>query len=220
MTAPARRPAIGGVLALGAALLASGGADDQPRRDPTAVSPGAVAYATYCAVCHGERGRGDGPLAPLLAGPLQDLTTLSRRNGGRFPLERVRRAIDGRRPIKAHGAMPAWGDVFRERHGDQDQAADARERITQLASFLASIQQETGAERGRAESAICVFGNPGYAGRCTETAELPEGSAPREACEAILACLNSATCLKTYCGATTIRQGWTLESARRVIVRP
>lgn len=212
-------PAIGAVLALAAALLAMGAADEPARRDKASPSPGAVDYATYCAACHGERGRGDGTLAPLLAGPLPDLTALSRRNGGRFPLEKVRRAIDGRRPIKAHGGMPAWGDAFREPAAGQDQAADAGKRITELASFLASIQQKTGAEKGT-ESALCVFSNPAYAGQCTETAELPEGSSPRDACEAILACLNSATCLKTYCGATTIRQGWTLESARRVVVQP
>ena len=34
-------------------------------------------------------------------------------------------------------------------------------------------------------------------------------------CKPILDCLNDTRCIKTYCGATTIRQGWVLESARR-----
>lgn len=93
-----------------------------------------------------------------------------------------------------------------------------RLRRTATVSFLASVQrQDIGSPETDAASALCVFANPGYAGRCTETADLPEGSSPREACEAILACLNDASCVKNWCGATTIRQGWTLESATRIV---
>jgi hypothetical protein len=135
-----------------------------PERDHSAASAGAQTYRTWCVSCHGEGGRGDGPLVPLLAAPLPDL------------------------------------------------------RTSQLASFLASIQRQNGIP-GTA-SALCVFAHPAYAGRCTETVPLAEGSSPRAACEQILACLNSAVCVKVYCGATTIRQGWTLVSARRIVVQP
>jgi hypothetical protein len=63
-------------------------------------------------------------------------------------------------------------------------------------------------------TAACVFVNPAFAGKCTETATVPDGSTPKQACEVILQCLNSVDCLKTYCQATTVRQGWTLESAK------
>jgi hypothetical protein len=61
--------------------------------------------------------------------------------------------------------------------------------------------------------AVCVFSNPSFAGRCTETTDVQSGSSPRQACEAILGCLNDAACIKSYCKATTIRQGWALDSA-------
>jgi tetratricopeptide (TPR) repeat protein len=64
--------------------------------------------------------------------------------------------------------------------------------------------------------AKCVFSNPLFAGRCTETTDVSKGSSARQACEVILACLNNATCIKTYCEATTIRQGWKLDSATSV----
>ena len=63
-------------------------------------------------------------------------------------------------------------------------------------------------------SATCVFSNPAFAGKCTETAAVANGSTPQKACQEILQCLNSVDCLKTYCQATTVRQGWTLESAK------
>jgi hypothetical protein len=62
--------------------------------------------------------------------------------------------------------------------------------------------------------ATCVFSNPAFAGKCTETAAVANGSTPQQACQEILQCLNSVDCLKTYCQATTVRQGWTLESAK------
>ncbi len=65
----------------------------------------------------------------------------------------------------------------------------------------------------KAARAVCVFSNPGFAGRCTETTGVPADSSARQACEAILGCLNDAACIKSYCEATTIRLGWTLESA-------
>jgi hypothetical protein len=61
--------------------------------------------------------------------------------------------------------------------------------------------------------ATCVFSNPGFSGKCVENADLAEGSTPTQACQAILQCLNDVDCLKTYCQATTIRNGWKLESA-------
>ena len=63
-------------------------------------------------------------------------------------------------------------------------------------------------------TATCVFVNPAFAGKCTETATVADGSTPKQACQVILQCLNSVDCLKTYCQATTVRQGWTLESAK------
>jgi mono/diheme cytochrome c family protein len=185
---------------------------------PSAAAPGAATYQTYCAPCHGKSGRGDGPIAPPLATAPSDLTTLSRRNRGRYPSERVYRVIDGRRPAKAHGAMPAWADAFREPPDGADQAM-VRQKIAQLVDFVASLQR-TPERPGDGRLALCVFSQASIAGRCTESPVLPMGTSARAVCEGILACLNDPACIKTHCGATTIRGGWTLESARRIVVQP
>jgi hypothetical protein len=65
-----------------------------------------------------------------------------------------------------------------------------------------------------APRATCVFTHPAFAGKCTETAVIAEGSSAQQSCDSILKCLNDIACLKTYCQATTIRSGWKLESAK------
>ena len=70
-------------------------------------------YVDYCAACHGEDARGNGPMADVLSIPPADLTTLAARNGGAFPTSRVAAQIDGRDPLLAHGGeMPIFGDFF------------------------------------------------------------------------------------------------------------
>lgn len=76
-------------------------------------SAGARSYAAFCAACHGETGRGDGPVATLLTLPPPDLTVLAARNGGTFPVAEVVYRIDGRVPLSAHGSpMPPFGGMF------------------------------------------------------------------------------------------------------------
>ena len=74
-------------------------------------------FQSHCSVCHGWEGKGDGPYAyaELLKTKMPDLTTLSKRNKGVFPLQRVYEVIDGTEALKAHGTreMPIWGTVYR-----------------------------------------------------------------------------------------------------------
>jgi hypothetical protein len=71
-------------------------------------------YETRCALCHGINAKGGGAFGELLQITIPDLTTLSRKNGGRFPVARVYGVIDGREELKAHGPreMPIWGQHF------------------------------------------------------------------------------------------------------------
>jgi hypothetical protein len=73
-------------------------------------------FESHCVVCHGWEGKGDGPFAhfELLKIKIPDLTTLSRKNNGVFPLQRVYEVIDGTEALKAHGTreMPIWGTVY------------------------------------------------------------------------------------------------------------
>ena len=62
---------------------------------------------------------------------------------------------------------------------------------------------------------VCAFRNPSYVGLCEERTPFVQGKKLDAICRPILDCLNDTRCIKTYCGATTVRQGWVLESATR-----
>jgi hypothetical protein len=70
-----------------------------------------VEYLSHCATCHGDDGKGDGPSAVKLTVKPTDLTVLSRRNKGVFPISAVYAAIDGRNVSPSHNLreMPIWG---------------------------------------------------------------------------------------------------------------
>jgi mono/diheme cytochrome c family protein len=97
-------------------------------------------YKAYCAVCHGANAKGDGPMAASLKTAPSDLTRISARNGGMFPLAKVRRIIAGEDPLAAgHGTrqMPIWGPIFSQVAWDQDLG---RVRVDNLAKYLESLQ--------------------------------------------------------------------------------
>jgi mono/diheme cytochrome c family protein len=49
---------------------------------PTSAADGKEMFTTYCAVCHGTSGKGDGPAAAALKKRPADLTQLARKNNG------------------------------------------------------------------------------------------------------------------------------------------
>ena len=94
-------------------------------------------YSRACTLCHGDFGKGDGPLAPHLINGAPDLTKITKRNNGVFPFVEIMKIIDGRKGIAQHGSleMPAWGDVFRE-----DDLEKSTGRVMLLTLYLHSIQ--------------------------------------------------------------------------------
>lgn len=62
---------------------------------------------------------------------------------------------------------------------------------------------------------VCGFRNTSYTGLCEERTPYEKGKKLEALCKPILDCLNDTRCIKTYCGSTTVRQGWVLESATR-----
>ena len=99
-------------------------------------------YKAYCASCHGEDGRGNGPMAAWMKVAPPDLTLIAARNGGKFPLARVDRIISGEEALPSgHGTrgMPVWGPVFSQVTRDQDLG---RVRIDNLARYLRDIQRQ------------------------------------------------------------------------------
>ena len=55
----------------------------------------------YCSACHGPDGSGNGPVARSMRPRPSNLRHLAVRNGGEFPAEHVRAAIDGRTAVAA-----------------------------------------------------------------------------------------------------------------------
>lgn len=102
-------------------------------------------YQRLCSSCHGVDARGDGPVAPLIKTGVPDLTLLAHRDGGEFPTEDVRRAIDGRWDRYAHGArdMPVWGWQLYDMSAanDQRERAEVDSMIDRLVTYLQSIQK-------------------------------------------------------------------------------
>jgi hypothetical protein len=105
-------------------------------------------FQQNCVVCHGAAGKGDGSYGELLRQRVPDLTTLTRRNGGVFPFERVVQTIDGRGMPAAHGRdMPIWGDDYlvkaAEYYGPMAYNPEAfvQARILALVDHLNSLQQ-------------------------------------------------------------------------------
>lgn len=82
---------------------------------PAVTASGHDLYTTFCQSCHGEGGKGDGPLAADLAKKPADLTRIARRNGGKFPLAKVMSTIDGYTRKNDHGSiMPEMGLVLQD----------------------------------------------------------------------------------------------------------
>ena len=133
---------LGLVLTLSPAM---GHAQDAPKKTiervrarPTQTIDARVMFKEYCAVCHGDQAKGNGPAADALVKPPADLTQISRRNGGAFPKVKVMRVIDGSDSVAAHGsrAMPIWGNVFRTLENEQTKLL----RVNALMEYLEKMQ--------------------------------------------------------------------------------
>ena len=103
-------------------------------------------FMQSCAGCHGESGSGGGEVADLLKIAPPDLTGLSARNDGTFPMLQVIHIIDGRTGLRAHGGpMPIFGAMYTASSGSGEDpysaTVEVRGRILSLAMYLESIQK-------------------------------------------------------------------------------
>lgn len=107
---------------------------------PTSPVSGKAMFTEYCAVCHGNGGRGDGPAAAALKKRPADLTQLSRKNNGAFPDSHVLAFITGDEAVAAHGTrdMPMWGMLFRSLNPNETGIPNLR--VRNLADYLKSLQ--------------------------------------------------------------------------------
>lgn len=131
---------------LSGAVLALGLTAGVAQAESTA---GAQEFVQACASCHGITGQGDGAVAEYMTVTVPDLTQISARNDGVFPMLEVIHIIDGRTGMRGHGTnMPVWGNRFEDETtlfaGDyRPELAEllVRGRILALAEHLEAIQE-------------------------------------------------------------------------------
>jgi len=105
----------------------------------TSAASGEEMFNTYCAVCHGKGGKGDGPAASEFKIPPANLTLLAQKHDGKYPAAYVAEVIQtGPRDAKAHGSkdMPVWGTLFKSIGDD----AQTRLRIHNLSAYVETLQ--------------------------------------------------------------------------------
>lgn len=97
-------------------------------------------YKSYCAVCHGLDGKGNGPAASAMKTPPNDLTTLAKKDAGKYPASHVAAVIRGQAMTPSHGSqdMPVWGPLFSSI--SQGHEGQVQQRITNLVSYVETMQ--------------------------------------------------------------------------------
>jgi len=114
-----------------------------PKDTRTPAERGRAFYVSYCQICHGDDG--SGAMASLLKVEPPDLTRISIRHGGTFPVEEVKKVIDGREEEKVAGHtvrdMPIFGETFQQSE-DIHREKDVERVIDDLVAYLELIQKQ------------------------------------------------------------------------------
>lgn len=107
---------------------------------PTSAASGQEMFTSYCASCHGKDAKGDGPAASALKSAPADLTALAKKNGGKYPSDKVTAILRGQADVTAHGTreMPVWGPVFWHMSGGHE--SETMQRIANLNHYIESLQ--------------------------------------------------------------------------------
>ena len=127
---------------IGVAFAAYASAQYKPSAN---LGAGKELFRQHCSSCHGLDAKGLGSMYdPNSADksrrvPPADLTVMSKRNGGKFPEDRVREAIYNKKPVAGHGTpeMPAWGNVFYNQKSNQKRL---EARVRELSAYIESLQ--------------------------------------------------------------------------------
>jgi len=109
---------------------------------PSTSASGQEMYAAYCAECHGRDAQGGRSPVGKFGPAVPSLTTLSKKNHGRFPYGVVKDSIRGDYHGSVYGPteMPPWGFLFRYVGGGSD--LEVEMRINRLTEYLHSLQEK------------------------------------------------------------------------------
>jgi mono/diheme cytochrome c family protein len=99
-------------------------------------------YGAYCAACHGNDGKGNGPAASAFKIPPTDLTLLAKNNNGKFPGEHFNSILKFGTPIAAHGnvEMPVWYNLFRSMDSSATGDGITMMRMKNLRDYVEGLQ--------------------------------------------------------------------------------
>lgn len=97
-------------------------------------------FQSYCAVCHGTDGKGNGPAASAMKTAPPDLTVLAQKNGGKYPAAHISAVIRGQATLASHGSqdMPVWGPLFSSI--SQGHEAQVQQRTSNLVAYIETLQ--------------------------------------------------------------------------------
>ena len=127
---------------LGAGLVAG----CTPEAEMPGPQDGQALFMENCAVCHGEDGKGSGPLARRMETAPKDLTLIQLRHGGVFPRAKIMSIIDGYARSDMTGpGMPEFGallegDLVPFDSGDGIQTPTPR-KLVALLEYIVTIQE-------------------------------------------------------------------------------
>ncbi len=129
--------------ALAAVLLSIVPVSGAAAQDPEVLAQGKDDYAWHCMACHGEKGRGDGTMAPILTVPPTDLTAIAAAGSGRFPFWRVYDIIAGKQDVAGHQTfqMPDFWARY-QRDEAKPGYLPAHIRILLLTHYVESLQEQ------------------------------------------------------------------------------
>lgn len=107
----------------------------------TPVEEGSAFYFSYCVMCHGQDGKGEGPLVNNLKQSPPDLTTIAQRRG-EFSKELIHKIVAGVEDVPGHstGDMPAWFETFKTSEKITDEAV-INQKIGHIVAYLETIQE-------------------------------------------------------------------------------
>ena len=109
---------------------------------PTSPASGQEMFTSYCAVCHGTDGKGNGPAASALKVPPADLTALAQKDAGKYPAMMFPACC---------GATPSWPPMAARSCGtagprpaclSQGHDSEVQQRIANLNDYVESIQKK------------------------------------------------------------------------------
>jgi mono/diheme cytochrome c family protein len=114
--------------------------DKNPGARRPDIASGKKTFAKYCASCHGIDGVGNGIVATALKTPPTDLTTISKKNEGKYPAGFVAAVLKFGRNVAAHGSqdMPVWGSVFKNIDPVRDPTG--QKHVDDVIAYIESLQ--------------------------------------------------------------------------------